>query len=402
MAKRRAPTHPQNRRIALVIESSGAAGREILRGIARYARENGTWSIYHEPGHIPDVVPRWLNRWRGDGLLVRVRNAKMAARLKRIHLPVVDVLGNLAGMPFPLVQVDDRAVAQLAAEHLLERGFRHLGFCGIGDSLWSRRREQAFVDLVAPRCRSCSTYVLPRRDSLEWFSEVYRKGLAEWVQSLPKPAAVLACNDRAGHRVLEACRSRGVAVPEEMAVLGVDNDETICQLCDPMLSSIIPVHDQVGYQASQLLDRLIDGQAPPRGPQFLAPSRIAVRHSTDVLALEDADVAAAVRFIRQRACRGIGVEDVARHVALSYSTLNRRFHRALARSIHEEIMRAKIERVRELLAETQMPLARIAQVAGFEHQEYLGAVFKAQTGYTPGEYRGQAAAAPSRTGASGL
>ncbi len=390
MVKKHARQIPENRRIALIVESSGSAGRELLRGVARYAREKGNWSIYYEPSHIPDVVPTWLNRWRGDGLLARVRNRKMAARLLRMGLPVVDVLGNMPEWPFPLVQVDDAGVASLAAEHLLERGFRKFAYCAIGDSFWAQCRGEAFCNTIGARGHSCEVYQLPRRDSREWYSDALRRRLGDWVQRLPKPIAIFASNDRAGHRVLEACRSRGLAVPEEVAVLGVDNDQTICELCDPMLSSIVPVHDQVGYRAAELLDRLIAGHPPAERPVFLQPTRVMVRQSTDVLALEDPDVAAAVRFIRQHACRGIGVEDVARHVALSGSTLQRRFHRDLSRSVHEEIIRARIQRASELLADTQMPLAQIAQVTGFEHQEYLGAVFKVQTGFTPGEYRSRA------------
>lgn len=200
----------------------------------------------------------------------------------------------------------------------------------------------------------------------------------------------MACNDTAGQKVLEACRRCGVTVPEEAAVLGVDNDEALCQIADPMLSSIIPVHDRVGYHAAELLDRLMQGHRVPAAPLFLKPTTVVVRRSTDVLAMDDRDVAAAVRFIREQACSGIGVEDVVRRVALSYSTLRRRFQRILSRSVHDEIIRVRLERAQELLAETNLSLARVAVATGFEHQEYLGAVFRAKLGLTPKQFRDEA------------
>jgi LacI family transcriptional regulator len=378
------------RRVALVVESSGASGREILRGIARYARQHGPWSLYHEPGHWPDVLPPWLARFDGDGIIARVRNRRTAARLARLRLPIVDVQGNVPDSGLPLVQVDDAAVARLAAEHFFQRGFRHLACCGITGPVWAERRCMAFVALVEQSGRECQRYDLPPRETKTWFARSEQRRIDRWLSRLPKPVAVLGANDTAAQKVLDACRRQGLMVPEEVAVLGVDNDETLCEICDPMLSSVVPVHDQIGYRAAELLEQLIEGAAAPREPIFLKPTNVVVRHSTDVLALDDRDVAAAVRFVREQACQGIGVEAVARHVALSYSTLQRRFQAALSRSVHDEILRVRIERATELLAETQLPLARVAELSGFGHQEYLGAVFKAQLGQTPRQYRTEA------------
>jgi LacI family transcriptional regulator len=378
------------RRVALVVESSGASGREILRGIARYARQHGPWSLYHEPSHWPDVLPPWLARFDGDGIIARVRNRRTAARLARLRLPIVDVQGNVPDSTLPLVQVDDAAVAQLAAEHFFQRGFRNLACCGITGPVWAQRRCAAFVGLVEQSGRECGRFDLPPRETKTWFARSEQRRIDRWLLGLPKPVAIMAANDTAAQKVLDACRRQGLMVPEEVAVLGVDNDETLCEICDPMLSSIVPVHDQVGYRAAELLEQLVEGMPAPAAPIFLKPTSVLVRRSTDVLALDDRDVAAAVRFIRERACQGIGVEDVARHVALSYSTLQRRFHAALSRSVHDEILRVRIQRATELLAETQFPLARVAELSGFGHQEYLGAVFKSHLRLTPRQYRTEA------------
>lgn len=384
-------------RVAIIVETSMASGREIVKGIARYARENGPWSVYYEPGHFQESVPNWLWRWQGEGIIARVRNRQIAEAMTATGLPVVDVLGNISETKIPVVQVDDQAVAELAATHLAERGFRHFGHCSVRGPAWAQRRRDAFVARITASGRTCATYQQPALQTKAWFSEKERQRLADWIQQLPKPVGIMACNDTAGQKVLEACRQAGVIVPEEVAVLGVDNDEALCEIADPMLSSIIPVHDRVGYHAAELLDRMMQGARAPTEPLFLKPTNIVVRRSTDVLAIDDRDVAAAVRFIREHACSGIGVEQVVRHVSISYSTLRRRFLQILSRSIHDEILRVRLERSQELLADTGLSLARIAVVTGFEHQEYFGAVFRTKLGLTPKQFRDEA----RRTGSSG-
>lgn len=374
-------------RVALLIETSMASGRQILKGIARYARENGPWATYHEPGHMLDRLPEWLSRWDGQGVIARVRTPALARALSRLRCPVVDVLNDTLRPRFPAVQVSNEGLGQLAAAHFLERGFHHFGFCEFAGPLWARLRRKAFEAAIRSAGHRCAVFRLPRRETTDWFSEAERERLADWVRSLPKPAAIFACNDLAGQRVLDACRRADAAVPEMVAVLGVDNDESLCEVADPMLSSIVPVHDQVGYQAAQMLDGFMRGKPARRRALFLQPTEIVVRRSTDVLAIDDVDVASAVRFIREQACLGIGVHEVVEHVAISYSTLKRRFARIFGRSIHAEIVRTRLDRAKELLAGTDLPLATIARKTGFEHQEYLGAVFKAQTGQTPHRYR---------------
>jgi LacI family transcriptional regulator len=197
----------------------------------------------------------------------------------------------------------------------------------------------------------------------------------------------MVCHDPRGQRVLEACRRASVAVPEDVAVIGVDNDEPICEVSDPPLSSVVPDFHGIGYQAAALLDRLMRGGPLPKGPMYLEPLGVAARLSTDVLAIDDRKVAEAVRFIRQHGCEPMGVVDVARHVSLSRSVLKRRFHKTLGRSVHEEIVRMRIKRAEELLAQTDIPIRLIAEKTGFRHQEYLGVVFKARIGKTPSQFR---------------
>jgi len=369
------------------VETSSAAGRQILQGISRYARENGTWIISHEPGQLPDVLPDWVKHWRGEGIIARVKNPQMAAALGASRIPVVDVVGGWPHSKIPLVQVNDAGVARLGARHLLDRGFRRFAFCGIEGQHWARLRRDAFVATMTAAGYPCDVCELPRWGSPAWFAQSDRQRVARWIEGLAKPVAIMGCNDMAGQRVLDVCRRAGINVPEAVAVLGVDNDESLCDLSDPRLSSILPVHDQVGYEAAKTLERLMDGERASQQELLLEPTEVVVRRSTDILAIDDADLAAAVRFIRDRACDGIDVADVVRHVAVSYSTLKRRFRRVFGRSIHDEMVRIRVERVKELLTGTDLPLAAIARKTGFEHQEYLGAVFKARVGVTLAEFR---------------
>lgn len=375
-------------RVALIVETSLASGRDVLRGIARYLRAHGPWSIYHEPRALEESVPPWLLQWQGDGIIARIQNQPIADAVVGTGLPVVDVLGLVSGLPVPLVHVDDRAIAKLGAEHLLERGFRHFGFCAVEGANWSDKRQQEFEAIVGQTGFSCSTCRLPpdTRGLANW--EAQQDLLTDWVRALPRPVGVMVCNDPRGQLVLEAARRAGAAVPEQVAVIGVDNDEPLCEISYPPLSSIKPDHQRVGYEGAAFLDRMLRGETqPPDTPVYVPPAGLVTRLSTDVLAIDDPHVATAVRFIREYACDGIGIDDIVAHLPLSRSTLQRRFRKALGRTIHDEIFRIRLRRVEELLVDSDLSIESVADKAGFAHRQYLGEVFKNRTGYTLAQYR---------------
>ena len=201
----------------------------------------------------------------------------------------------------------------------------------------------------------------------------------------------MACNDVRGQHVLDACNRIDLAVPEEVAVIGVDDEEQVCELCDPPLSSIVPNAERVGYKAAELLDRLMCG-ASGRGHSSgsIPPLGIATRQSTDVLAIDDPDVAEAVRYIREHACRGAIVEDILGRVPVSRSILERRFRKVLDCSPQALIRRTQLKRVKQLLVDTDLPLVKISELAGFKHHEHMCTVFKREVGDSPGAYRRKA------------
>jgi len=376
--------------VALLVESSLASGRDILRGIARYGREHEPWSLYYEPRGLEESVPRWLRHWRGDGIIARIQNQSIAREVRATGLPVVDVLGVVPDAGVPLVHVDDCKIARLAAAHLHERGFREFGFFGIEGENWSERRREAFVETVRQAGSEARIYELPRGGGGGASWEKMEDILARWIAGIGKPAGVMVCSDQRGPQFLEACRRAGVRVPDEVAVIGVDDDEALCEVCNPPLSSVKAGHVQVGYEAAALLDRIMSGRAVPDQPMLVAPQGITTRLSSDVLAIEDRPVAEVLRLIREHACSGIKVETLARQAGLSRSVLQRRFRTALGRSVHQEIVNARLKRAMDLLVTTDLTLADIAERSGFKYQEYLGAVFKQRLHKTPVQYRREA------------
>lgn len=378
-------------RIALLVETSLASGRDILCGIAKYARHHGPWALYHEPRSLAEGLPAWLRHWQGDGIIVRVQDATIAEAVQATGLPVVDVLGLVPGTGLPLVHVDDRRIAGLAASHLIERGFHHFAFLGIQAENWSEQRREGFRLSLPGVPDQIPCFEVPRQlmDQTPW--ETQLEALARWLAQLPKPIGIMVASDQLGHHLLEACRRARILVPDDVAVVSVDNDETLCEVCNPALSSVEACHRQVGYKAAELLDRLLRGEPAPTQPERIEPHGVIVRASSDVLATPDRQVATALRIIRDQACTGLSAATLIARIPTSRSVLQRRFRTETGRSIQQEIIQVRLNHARRLLAETDLPLVEVAERSGFKHREYLGAIFKAHLGKSPAEYRREVA-----------
>jgi LacI family transcriptional regulator len=386
-------------RVALLIESSRAFGRGLLMGVAKYVREHGPWAIFLQERSLGDLSPGWLQHWEGDGIIARIENQPMAKAIRKLRLPVLDLRFRLPNLNLPSVRTDDEAIARLASEHLLERGFRQFAFCGFNGADYSDIRRDMFARLIEKAGFRC--HIFQEREKLREATTLeyeehglkYEDQVALWLKDLPKPVGLMACNDIRGQQVLNASRAVGLAVPDEIAVIGVDNDDVLCELSDPPLSSIAPNSERIGYEAACLLDRMMAGKRPPAQPVIVAPAGVVTRRSTEVLAMEDRHIASAVRYIREYACEGIDVSDVLRAIPLSRSALERRFAAILGHSPKDEILRVRLNRAKQLLTETDFPLSLVAEKIGLEHAEYLNVIFKKKTGLTPGRFRNQALAA---------
>ena len=381
------PPKGRRRNVALVIETSVVYGRQILRGIARYLKTHASWSVFLDERELHVPPPDWLSHWGGDGVICRSTTPEWARIFRRHRLPVVDLNDRYLDLGLPRVGSDMRTIGRLGAEHLHERGFRHLAFCGFSGEAWSAQRRDGFVEAAQPLVGPVSVYESSWAGLRQHSWQEERNQIAKWLQSLPRPVGIMACNDVRGQHVLDACGHIEAHVPDEVAVVGVDNAETFCDLCNPPLSSMVPNAENIGFEAAALLDRLMYGEAPPKQELLVPPLGIVTRQSSDVFAVEDALVARAVRFIREHACQGIKVADVLGEVGCSRSVLERRFREHLGHSPQAELREVQLRRVRQLLAETDWTLPRIAEVTGIEHPEYLNVIFKRQTGQTPGQFR---------------
>lgn len=386
-----------SRKVALLIETSNAYARELLHGVRAWLREHGPWTLWLAEAGRGEDPPSWVRDWRGDGIIARIETPAVARAVAATGLPAVDVSAARLLPDVPWLETDDRAIALMAAEHLRERGFRHFGYCGDARFNWSRWRGDAFSAHLGRHGLDCQVFPEPapaRRGEgrVDWETEL--AALARWLKSLPKPVGIFAGYDIRGLQVLEASRRLGLAVPDAVAVLGVDNDELLCDLADPPLSSVIPDVRRTGYEAAALLDRLMRGMAMRGEGRLFAPLGVATRQSTDVVAVADRHLSNAVRFIRAHACDGITVSDVLQQVSLSRRVLESRFQKLLGRSPHAQILSVKLDRVKRLLAETDLPLAAIAERTGFKHVEYLSVAFKRQTGMTASDYRAGRALPP--------
>ncbi len=385
-------------RVALLIESSRSYGRELLMGVAKYVRIHGPWSIEFEEGDPGENLPKWFDRWKWDGIIARISTPAMAEAVGRCGVPVVDLSASLPEVPFPSIRSDEELVGRMAAEHLLERGFRHFAFCGFNGMDWSDMRWASFEQRVSEAGFSCHAFEKsgPQRFysafDYEDHGEQHERDLMDWLQSLPKPCGLMACNDARGRQVLNCCREVDVAVPDDVAVIGVDKDEIFCELSDLPLSSVILNTQQIGFEGAALLARLMAGESTDFQSVLVKPLGVLSRHSTDVLAMDDRKIALALRHIREHACDGLNVESLLKVVPLSRSVLERRFSQILGRSPNEEILRVRLDRVCRLLQESDLSLAEVAGKAGFDHPEYMSRLFKSKIGITPGEFRKQAGA----------
>lgn len=376
--------------VALLIESSNAYARGLLTGIAEFQKREDAWSITLPEQERGAVPPRWIQAWRGDGIIARIENAAIAEALEGLPVPIVDVSAARRLTAAPWVETDDAAIARLAFDHLRERGFERLAFCGLEGFNWSLWREQHFiacceaddieVDVFRSRAAGALGAVSPAKE---------RVRLSRWLRGLAKPVGLLAAFDILAQMVLDQCRSDGIVVPDQVGVMGVDNDPLLCDLSSPSLTSIQPDAIGAGRLAAQLLDRLMHAQPVKLEGHLLSPLGVASRRSTDVFAVEDPMMRQAMEYIRDHACDGINVEDLLRVIPLSRRLLEYRFRKATGRTPHEMIVRRRLDRVAWLLRETDLSLEAIAQQCGFEYPEYMNTLFKRTYGIPPGQFRRQ-------------
>jgi LacI family transcriptional regulator len=283
---------------------------------------------------------------------------------------------------------DNAAMGAMAAEHLLDRGFRNFAYCGFEDMFGARSRGESFHRRITEAGFQTHVYKKPKpRGRRSWEDE--QIFMADWLKSLPKPVGLMTCTDDRSQDVVEACKVAALHVPEQVAIIGVDNDELVCELSSPPLSSIALNTQRSGYEAAALLDKLMSRKKIKMADQTIIvhPTHVVTRQSTEILAMEDRDVAAAVRFIRRHAKEMIQVDDVVDTVAVSRRSLEQRFRRELGRSVLDEIKRARVGQVGRMLVETNLSVSQIALALGYTGVENIARYFRSERGMSPVAYR---------------
>ncbi|MFT3830533.1 MAG: DNA-binding transcriptional regulator [Opitutaceae bacterium] len=376
-------------RVLLIFDTRLEETAAMLRGIAEYEREHGVWTIFFDDMARAESDPDWLlgNQW--DGVISRHTTPMLAQVCMERRIPLVDLNDSPAFAGIAKIRPANANVGKLGAQHLLNAGFRSFAFSGFSNEGWSRERRLGFVDALASTGFPCAVQEVeyPGALSPEWDRQ-QQAALADWLRGLPGATAVMACNDMRALQVLAAANTLMLSIPDELAVLGANNDVVRCELAQPSLSSVATNPTQAGRKAAELLAQLMAGPRDGVSADIrIEPADVVSRRSTDVLAVTDKGVAAAIAYIRAHACEGINVDQVLVHVAMSRAQIEKKFRQHLGRSPQAEIRRVQIQRIKQLLVETDLPLKRIAEMTGFDYMEYMSAVFKRATGQTPGACR---------------
>lgn len=391
------PDMARNWKVAVILQPWQNFDRGILQGVSAFVRERSNWSVYVEEvehQRVPD-----LKAWKGDGLIANFDNRHVAEALRGVRKPMVAVGGGAgwhdpaSGIPY--VATDDHAIGSWAAEHLMDCGFTNFAFCGYPatrTNLWAGQRRDAFVGRLARSGFHCDVFTGRHTTALHW--EQLQRDLAAWLRRLPLPVGIMGCYDYRARHVLEACRRCELRVPDDVGVIGVDND-IVCELASPPLSSVEQGRFQIGYTAAATLDRMLaGGRAPPRR-QVVPPVALVPRQSTNILCVEDEVLARVLRMIRDQACRGLQAATLAEVAGLSRNTLDTRLKKRIGRTLDTEIRRVRLARARELLARTGLRLRDVARESGFGSEQYLCSVFLKAEGCRPGEYRARHRGAPA-------
>ena len=381
-------------RVALLIETSRSYGRGVLRGIARYSRLCRTQRFLLTPGDFEQALPK-MRDWKGDGIIARAMNEKTARAIVDMGTPVVLLDYSVEDLHLPPERArfcadltsDSRGAARLVAQYLLDKRLVHFAYAGYPFQPWSEKRERAFVEAIRERGYETRVYRPPLRAGrpLRWEKE--ESILSAWLKELPKPIGVMACNDQRGREILDACEQCGISSPEHVAVVGVDADEVLCELSSPSLTSVALNAEKGGYLAAEALDMMMNGREPSCRRILVEPLGVVERRSSNIVLVEDEDVANALQLIHSGRLETISVERIANDIAVSRRSLEIKFQKYLGRTIFAEIKQVRLERAKQLLRESEHSVERIAQILGFSASSYFIQHFRKETGTTPSRYR---------------
>lgn len=369
------------KKVALLIETSTSYGRSLIRGIIQYANIANHWIFYSEPRGLFEKIPR-LDRWELDGIIMRDTPENL--KLMELNIPTIISLRYQDKISsVPNIIGNSKTIGKMAAKYFHEKGFKNFAFCGFDHFPWSSEREESFVNTIRPKD---NVFVYKQR-AKKFDYERELNSIAQWLLSLPKPIAIMTCNDVRGTHVLEACKIAQIRVPLEVAVLGVNNDDMICNAMSPPLSSIALNTHKAGQQAAICLEKMMNNNKIIDQNIVVEPEYVVTRRSTDILAIDNLEVATAIEFIKLNSRKFLQVNDVVAATGTNRRSLERHFRQLLNRTIHEEITRTRIDAISKMLIDTDLSILEIATRMEFNNVNHISRYFKAAKGLTPSEFR---------------
>ena len=383
-----------NYKITLMLDLSIHPGRNLMRGIARYSRLHGPWQLNNIWSDLYDSKSRdsdffknlRKNLINSDGVIIREPAAWKY--LEGIDIPMI-VASAIKDVEIPAsgtIMTDSRAIGSMGAGYFIQKGFKRVAFCGLKGMLWSTHRQEFFFETSKSRELEVFDYSF-NYPKTEMQRESRINSLTKWIQKLPKPIGIMAANDLCGKLVLDACRNASVNVPQEVAVLGVDNDDIFCELTWPSLSSIELSTEKAGYESAALLEKILKGKKPRKTTIHVEPVVIKERRSTDIVAVEDNLVSEILLFIKENADKPLQSQDIVNAFNISRRSLYSKFKDTLGISIHKAIRKARVDRICKLLIESNLSIKEIAYQSGFADLDHVSRYFKKEKGVSPSQFR---------------
>ncbi|HEX6891238.1 MAG TPA: DNA-binding transcriptional regulator [Chryseolinea sp.] len=378
-------------KLILLSDFSEEYGKNLLRGITRYSKDHGPWTFCKMPAYYRETIGidgilRWAKEWEADGIIGQFYNDEEVKKFTRAGIPVIAQDFKERFTDIPNITGAYHETGKLAAEYFLKKGFKNFAFYGFNNIVWSRERAEGFEERIQEAGYSVHNYKLKESTTTDlWYYKP--SAVSEWLKSLPKPIALMTCDDNQGHHITEAARHAGIRIPDEIAVLGVDNDEMICDLSDPALSSIELDTEKGGYEAARLMEKMIKNKVLSSPDVIVKPTQVVTRHSTDVFASKDKYVVNALKYIHGNLDKNLKVDQVLREVPLSRRSLEKRFMLTTGYPVYEYIYNQRIEKFTQKLLETDMTIFEIALDLGLSDSKNIARQFKQIKGVTPMEYR---------------
>jgi LacI family transcriptional regulator len=378
-------------KIILLTDFGEEYSKNLLRGITRYSKDHGPWTFCKMPTYFRETIGidgilQWAKEWEADGIIGQFYNDEEVKKFTQANIPVIAQDFKERFTDIPNITGDYRATGRLGAEYFLKKGFKNFAFYGFGNIVWSRERAEGFGERIEEAGYEVHYHELQESSTTDlWYYKP--SALSEWLKSLPKPIALLTCDDNQGHHITEAARHAGIRIPDEVSVLGVDNDEMICDLSDPPLSSIELDSEKSGYEVARLMEQMIASKTCSGPDVIVKATQVVTRHSTDIFASKDKYIVSALKYIHCNLDKNLKVDQVLKEVPLSRRSLEKRFMLTTGYPVYEYIYNQRIERFTQLLLETDMTIFEIALDLGLSDSKNIARQFKQIKGLTPMEYR---------------